>query len=28
LGADLCPAFGAAIQRRRPVWEFADRVQI
>jgi hypothetical protein len=28
LGADFCPAFGAAIQRRGPVWEFADRVQI
>ena len=28
VGADFCPAFGAAIQRRGPVWEFADRVQI
>jgi putative transposase len=28
LGADFCPAFGAAVQRRGPVWEFVDRVQI
>jgi hypothetical protein len=28
LGADFCSAFGAAIQCRGPVWEFADRVQI
>lgn len=26
-GADMCPAFDAAMTCRWPVWEFADRVQ-
>ncbi len=26
-GADMCPASVAAVTCRRPVWEFAERVQ-
>ena len=26
-GADMCPASDAAVMCRRPVWEFAERVQ-
>ena len=26
-GADMCPASDAAVTCRRPVWEFAERVQ-
>ncbi|MBR0939533.1 transposase, partial [Bradyrhizobium jicamae] len=27
-GADMCPASDAAVTCRRPVWEFAERVQL